>query len=118
MLPAPLQPISCSNLPDPLQVAFVASDDAHWQDLVLLHPILPLYVDHLCEVIERFERAGLGDVIDEEESVAFQIRLRPEAAVLFLSGGVCEAQRVCCAVDRSCNGVGILNRRVISVDSR
>jgi hypothetical protein len=118
MLPAPLQPISCSDLPDTLQIAFVTSDNAHRQDLVLLHPIFPLHVDHLCEVIERFERAGLGDVIDEEECVAFQIRLRPEAAVFLLTSGVCESKRVCCAVDRSCNGVGILNRRIISVLSR
>lgn len=118
VLSAPLQPISCSNLPDGLQIALVTSSDAHRQDLVLLHPVLSFHINHLRKVVERFERAGLRDVIDQEECVAFQIRLRPEASVFLLPGGVCEAERVCGAVDCSCNGVGIFNRRVISADSR
>jgi hypothetical protein len=115
VLPAPLQTISCSNLPNALQIAFVTSDNAHRQDLVLLHPILSFHVDHLCEVLECLERARLGDVINQEERVAFQVSLRPEAAVFLLSCGVCEAKRICRPVYRSCDGVGVFDRRVISM---
>jgi hypothetical protein len=72
-----------------LQIALVARHDAHRQDLVLLHPVFSFDVDHLREVLERLERAGLRYVIDQQEGVAFQIRLRPEAAVFLLPGGVC-----------------------------
>ena len=71
MLPAPIQPVSCSNLPDALQIALVTRDDAHRQNLVLLQSILSFYIDHLREVLQRFEGAGLGDVIDQKECVAF-----------------------------------------------
>ena len=89
MQPAPLQPISRRNLPHILQIALVTSDDADRQDLVLLHPVFSFDIDHLGKVLERLERAGLRDVIDQQESVAFQVRLRPEATVFLLSGGVC-----------------------------
>ena len=88
MQPAPLQPIPRRNLPHVLQIALIPRDDAHRQDLVLLHPVFSFDVDHLREVFERFEGAGLRNVVDEEESVAFEVRLRPEAAVFFLAGGV------------------------------
>ena len=89
VLSAPLQSISCGDLPDALQIALVTCDDADWQDLVLLHPVLSFHINHLGEVLQRLEGAGLGDVIDQEESVAFQIRLRPKAAVFLLASGVC-----------------------------
>lgn len=88
VLPAPVQPISCGNLPHVLQIALVTRDDADRQDLVLLHPVFSFDIDHLGEVVEGLERAGLGDVIDQQECVAFQIRLRPKAAVFLLPGGV------------------------------
>ena len=116
MLPAPLQPFSRTNLPNVLQIALVTSDDAHRQDLVLLHPVFSFDVDHLGEILERLERAGLRDVIDQQERVAFQVRLRPKAAVFLLAGGVCEAEGVGCAVDGSCHGVGVFNRRVVYAD--
>ena len=89
MLPAPVQPISCGDLPHVLQIALVTRDYANRQDLVLLHPVLSFDIDHLGEIVERLQRAGLGDVIDQQECVAFQIGLRPEAAVFLLPGGVC-----------------------------
>ena len=113
MLPAPIHPIFRGNLPVVLQVALVTRDEANRQDLVLLQPVLALDIDHLREVLERLERAGLGDVIDQKESVAFEVRLRPEAAVFFLAGGVCEAERVGRAVDCSGYGVGVFDCRVV-----
>ena len=55
MQPAPLQPIPRRNLPHVLQIALIPRDDAHRQDLVLLHPVFSFDVDHLREVVERFE---------------------------------------------------------------
>ena len=116
VLPAPVQPISCGNLPHVLQIALVTRDDADRQDLVLLHPVFSFDIDHLGEVVERLEGAGLSDVIDQQECVAFQIRLRPKAAVFFLPGGVCEAEGVGRAINGSCNGVGVFNRGIVSAD--
>lgn len=118
MLPAPVQPVSCSNLPHVLQIALVTSHDADRQDLVLFHPVFSFDIDHLGEEVERLEGAGLSDVIDQQECVAFQIRLRPKAAVFFLPGGVCEAEGVCRAINGSCNGVGVFNRGIVSAEIR
>jgi hypothetical protein len=113
VLPAPVHPIFRGNLPVPLQVALVTRDEANRQDLVLLQPVLPLHIDHLREVLECLERAGLGDVIDQQESVAFEVRLRPEAAVFLLASSVREAEGVCRAVDCACYGVRVLDCRVV-----
>lgn len=118
MLPAPLQPIACSDLPVRLQVALVTSDNAHGQDLVLLHPVFSFDIDHLRKVLQRLERARLGDVIDQEECIAFEIRLRPKTAVFFLASSIREAERVCRAVDCSRYGVGVLNCRVVPAEVR
>jgi len=113
MLPAPVHPIFRSNLPIALQIAFVPRDEANRQDLVLLQPVLALHVNHLREVLECLERAGLRDVIDQQESVTFEVRLRPEAAVFLLPSSVREPERICRAVDRSRHRVGVLDRRVV-----
>jgi hypothetical protein len=113
VLPAPVHAIFRGNLPVSLQVALVARDEADRQDLVLLQPVLALHINHLREVVERLERAGLGDVVDQQESVAFEVRLRPEAAVFFLASSVREAEGVGRAVDRSRYRVGVLNCRVV-----
>jgi len=117
MLPTPIHPVFRGNLPVPLQVTLVTRDEANRQDLVLLHPVFPLNVNHLREIFERLERAGLGDVVDQQESVAFEVRLRPEAAVFFLPSGVREAEGVCGAVDCACYRIGVFDCRVVPADS-
>ncbi len=58
-------------------------------------------------MLERVERVGVGDVVDEQEGVGFQVAGGPEAAVFFLAGGVGQGEVVGEAVDDAGDGVGI-----------
>lgn len=57
----------------------------------------------------------IGDVVHEQVSVGREVMRGPEAAVLLLSGGVGEVQRVLTAVDGAGHAVRVLHRRVILV---
>lgn len=73
----------------------------------MLCSALSLNLNHLGEILQRFEGARLRDIVDEEEGVAFQVGLRPEAAVFFLPGGVGKAEGVCRAIDGAGHRVGV-----------
>lgn len=116
-LSAPFQSFSCADLPVALQIAFVTGDNAHGQDFALLRSVLPLNLNHLGEILQRFEGARLRDIVDEEEGVAFQVGLRPEAAVFFLPSGVGKAEGVSRAIDGAGHGVGVFYSRIVSASN-
>ena len=76
--------------------------------LVLFHALVGFDVDHLHEVVESVEGGGIGDVINEQEGVAFEVGRGPEPAVFFLAGGVGKGEEIWEAVDCAGYGVGVL----------
>ena len=78
--------------------------------------MLAFHVDHVKEIIQGVERGGLGDVVDEKESIGSQIRCCPQAAILFLARCVCEGEKVGSAIYCASDGVGILLAFVLVVD--
>lgn len=59
------------------------------------------------------ERCSGCDVVDEEESVGVEIRGAEETAVLFLTGGVCEVEVVCAAIDGAGDRVRVFDCGVV-----
>ena len=72
--------------------------------------MVAFHINHLHKVIEGVQGGGSRDVIDEEESVGFEIRRSPEAAIFFLTGRVGEGEEVGLAIYGACGGVGVLWR--------
>lgn len=58
-------------------------------------------------MLERVERVGVGDVVDEQEGVGFEVAGGPEAAIFFLAGRVGQGEVVGEAVDDAGDGVGV-----------
>lgn len=59
-------------------------------------------------MIQGVEGRGIGDVVDEEKGVGFEIARGPESPILFLAGGVGKREMVCQAVYDPSYGVGVL----------
>jgi hypothetical protein len=112
--PRPLQAVLGLDLALALQVALVAGDNLDGRRLAVVDAGLVLHVDHLHEEIERIERVGRGDVVDEQEGVGLQVRGRPEAAVLLLAGCVGEHEVVGHAVDGARHRVRVLWRGMLA----
>lgn len=58
-------------------------------------------------MLERVERVGVGDVVDEQEGVGFEVAGGPEAAVFFLARRVGQGEVVGEAIDDAGYGVGV-----------
>jgi hypothetical protein len=114
--PRPLQAVLGLDLALALQVALVAGDNLDGRRLAVVNAVLLLHVDHLHEEVERVERVGRGDVVDEQEGVGLQVRGGPEAAVLLLAGRVGEHEVVGHAVDGARHRVRVLWRGMLAAE--
>lgn len=89
-----LQSISSGHDARILQIALIAGDDLDrgWhadvnalgaraqlgqEPVIVLFALVGLEVDHVDEVVQRREAVGVGDVVDEQEGVRFEVRRRP-----------------------------------------
>lgn len=111
----PFQALLALDLAPRLQVALVAGDDLDGGHGAVVQALVGLHVDHLHEVLEGLEALRVGDVIDQQESVAAQVAGGPQAAVLLLAGRVRQRQVVRLAVDCARHAVRVLDGRVIVV---
>lgn len=103
-----LQPPLARHHPLDIQIALVARNELHGLDGTGILPVLALHGDHGEEIVERIERRGGGDVVNEEEGIGAEVGGGPEAAILFLAGGVGEGKVVRMAVNDAGDGVGVL----------
>jgi uncharacterized membrane protein len=85
------EPVSRGYHSTLFEITLVACDDLHWrwpttqayivplfaQSLVVFDTLFSFHMDHVHEVIERFEACRVGDIVDQEERVRFQRRGRP-----------------------------------------
>ena len=71
-------------------------------------PVITLHVDHLQEILQGIEGAGLSDIVDEEEGIGAEVRRCPKTAILFLASGVGEGEKVGLPVYSAGYGVGVL----------
>lgn len=83
-----LQSLPTTNNSSLLQIALVPRHYLHRLHSARILPRIAFYIYHLHEVVERGERRGGRDVVDEEEGVRFEVRGGPETAVFFLAGCV------------------------------
>lgn len=111
----PCHTISCADLSHTLQVALVARHNTDRQHLALLIPRLALQLDQCVKVLERVQRVGRCDVVDQEKGIGMQVRGRPQASVLLLPCRVGEREGVGHAVDCARHRVRVFDCWVVSV---
>lgn len=109
----PVQTFGGTDLPYPLQITLVTSDNADRQHFPSLHASFALLLDELVEPFERAQRGLLSDVVDEQEGIGVQVGRRPQTAVFFLAGGVCDCQGEGGPVNVSRDRVRVFDGRIV-----
>lgn len=110
----PLQALPRAHLAQTRQITFIPRDNHDGQHGAGFGARVALHLQQRVEVLELRERAGLRDVVDEQEGVGAQVRRGPQAAVFFLAGGVGDGEGVGLAVDGARDGVGVFDCGVVS----
>ena len=131
-LPRPLEACPTAHHSAVLEIAFIPGHNLYRRRLdvlasldtpkfgviVFFQPGFLFNVDHVHEVVQRVERRGVGDVVDEEEGIGLQVGCRPETAVFFLARRVGQGQEVGEAINGASDGIRVFNRRVVSAIGR